>query len=300
MKTITLAFVTSRYKPMFEWFKDSLLNQIPKESPVDLVIVDLQGNIPGFESDTRFRSVRQVKPKPNVWQGAGRLTDRDWWAMSNARNTALCLANTDYIAWVDDRCVLGPRWLEGIRAAAEGEYAVCGTYEKRHGMGVHNGVIMHGGIINGKDGRVLTRGVQNCYHQFWGGTMAMPIEWALKVNGFEEGCDGLGAEDYIMGMILCNAGYVTKFDPRVLVIQDRTPGETGPDMPKTSKERFPHDTLDKGHKAIERFGTTKRAEHQWNLREIREAVLRGEPFPAATGPQTDWFDGQKISEIKPP
>lgn len=131
--------------------------------------------------------------------------------------------------------------------------------------------------------------------------MGMPLEWALNVNGFEELVDGLGAEDYMMGMMLSNAGYTAKYDPRIKVIQDRTPGECGPVMPKTSKERFPNDKEDKGHKAIERFGTQKRTSHVWNLREIREKVLRGEPFPPSSmGPRLDWFDNLPIAETVPP
>lgn len=126
----------------------------------------------------------------------------------------------------------------------------------------------------------------------------MPLEWALQINGFEEHCDGLGSEDYIMGMMLANNGYPVKFDPRIKIIEDRTPEEAGPVMKRSSKERFPNDPIDKGHRAIFCFGDQKRASHQWNLREIRERVLKGEPFPHHGGqPDRDWYDGQPLAEM---
>lgn len=297
MKTITIAFTTSRYEPHFKWFMDSLAKQGGVDKSQRVIVVDLHRDKRNFEGEF----IKHVFPKPTVWQGSQRLTDKDWWAMSNSRNTAICLCETDYIVFLDDRCVLGERWVQGVRDAAENDYAVCGTYEKWHGMKVVDGRIVEPGRLDGKDSRQQTRGVENCYHQFWGGTMGMPLEWALKVNGFEELIDGLGAEDYMMGMHLCNAALLTKYDPRIKVIQDRTPGECFPVMLKTSKERFPNDKEDKGHKAIERFGSQTHASHHWNLREIRSRVLAGEDFPGtATCPRLDWFDGKPIAETVPP
>ena len=45
-------------------------------------------------------------------------------------------------------------------------------------------------------------------------------------------------------------GKPIKFDPRLRVIQDRTPGQTGPDMLRTSKRRFDRDPEAKDFAAI--------------------------------------------------
>jgi len=308
---LTIALITARTEPHLPWFFWSLERQLHGEK-VNVIVVDFHhiGNtVEDFDRDIRERwrggtnlmNVRMLttRPKPTVWQGEHRLTKEDWWAMSNARNTALCLCKTDYIVWVDDRCVLSPVWLEAVKDAMGPEpYAVCGNYEKRHNMRVENGLIIDPGTLDGKDSRDDGHGLRNCFGQFWGGTYGMPTEWALEINGFSENLDSLGSEDYICGMMLVNNGYVTKYDPRLKVIQDRTPGETGPVMKRSSKERFPNDPLDKGHKAIERFGQLKSCDHQWNLRAIRENCLNGIPFPHHNGqPDRDWFDGQLISEF---
>jgi hypothetical protein len=296
---ITIAFVTCRREPEIGWFLDSLQNQCQTDQIAHLIIVDAAGAIEKVlpTKYSCFIKTTFTEPKPTVWQGRHRITKEDWWAMSNARNTALCLCDTSYIVWVDDRCVLGPRWLEGVREAANAEYAVCGTYEKHHNMRVENGNIIDPGRLDGKDARALN-GIALCHHQFWGGTYGIPVEWALKVNGWEEMCDSLGAEDYIMGMMLCNAGCVNKFDPRLMLIQDRTPDKSLVPR-KTSKERFSHDTEDKGHKAIERFGAGSKSQHPWDIRAIRDSVLAGNAFPSVeTYPQTDWFDGQPIKDME--
>ena len=51
------------------------------------------------------------------------------------------------------------------------------------------------------------RGHRNCGGGWlFGCTMALPLAWALEVNGFEEGCDSLTGEDYIFGLMLDNSG----------------------------------------------------------------------------------------------
>jgi len=244
---------------------------------------------------------KHVLPKPTVWQGEHRLTKENWWAVSNARNTALCCATGDYIIWVDDRCVLEPKWLEAAFEAMNGNYAVCGSYEKRIEMKVESGVITHGGTVIGEDCRnSQSKGskVRAPGQWFFGGTLGMPTEWALNINGFEELMDGLSAEDCMAGIHLQNNGYRIMHDPRLKIIEDRTPSELGEAMKRSSKEKHPNDSSDKGHEAFRRFGKLKRASHPWNLRDIRQRVLLGEPFPHHGGqPYSDWFDGQLIKDF---
>jgi len=302
--SLTIAYITAKNKPCLDWFMDSLSLPINAIIDPEVIVIMSPWNLP--EPNPYWpKKVSFAHPKPTVWQGKHRLTKEDWWGASNARNTAFCLCHSEWIAFVDDRCVLLPGWIDAVRRAMKGNYAVCGAYEKRTGMTVKNGVIEHGGIITGEDCRLAyllkTGHGPNLFdapgNWIFGCTFALPLEWALAVNGFEELCDGLSMEDVIFGMNLANAGYPIKYDPAMKIIEDRTPGQIGPDMKRSSKERFPNDKEDKGHKALERFGKEKRTQHQWNLSDIRKSVLAGNPFPIPQGPITDWFDNQLLSEM---
>ena len=171
--SLTIVYTTSRQEPEFQWFYDSLMRQ--KFSSVDrIIVVDSHSGLRPIHPMTDMatfavkpgepRDARDIftRPKPTVWQGEGRLTKDNWWAVSNARNTGICLCQTYYIVWVDDRCVLQPGWLEGIMEAERGGYAVCGTYEKRRDMTVENGTILHGGTVMGQDSRFdYVKGIPN-------------------------------------------------------------------------------------------------------------------------------------------
>lgn len=294
---LTISYITSRKQPKFEWFYHSLITQIKDGDEIRVVIVSLY---PLLIFDSNQIIVSSVAPKPTVWQGEHRLTQSDHWAASNSRNTGICLCKTDWIAFCDDRCVLTSTWLQSVRDAMAGNYCVLGSYEKRINMKVENGVIIEPGEVTGKDCREPVaegRIVKAPGQWLFGCTFALPLEWALKVNGQEELCDGLSMEDVIFGNHLENAGYTLKYDPRMKIIEDRTPSELGEAMKRTSKEKHPNDTTDKGHEALRRFGKLKRASHHWNLREIRERVLRGEPFPHHNGqPERDWFDQTLIKD----
>lgn len=304
---ISIIFITSREKPLFEWLFDSLRPQIRAEDRIEVIIIDLHGNdMKRWHLARRsWGTVFHTTPKPSVWQGEHRLTKLDFWAASNARNTGICLAQHAWLAFLDDRCVLLPGWLDCIREAQAGKYAVFGAYEKRIGVTVENGVIKHGGTVIGVDSR------EAYVKEHWGGAtpvkcpgewsfgcnLALPLEWALTVNGFEELMDGLSAEDVVFGKHLENNGFDLRYDSRMRIVEDRTPEELGEGMPRESKQRYPHDKEDKGHKALERFTPLKRASHQWDLRAIRATVMSGRPFPEPAGPTHDWYDNEPLSEM---
>ena len=297
--SLTIAYCTSRNSPKIEWFLDSLWLQDPGFAD-QIVIVDANKDQRGLVGHGFQVPIQIVAPKPTVWQGKDRLTKEDWWAVSNSRNTGLCVARGDYILWLDDRCLLGPNWLKAARAADAGKYAVCGTYVKRTGMTVEKGVIKTPGMLTATDHRLgpIFKIKRAPGQWFFGGTLGMPIEMALAINGFEELMDGLSCEDCMAGMHLENNGFQIFQDPDLAIIEDRTPGECEPVMKRSSKERWAKDTEDKGHEAFRRFGNLKRASHHWDLRAIRESVLQGHDFPHHNGqPEKDWFDGQPIAEM---
>jgi hypothetical protein len=129
--------------------------------------------------------------KPNVWSGPHRITDKDWWIVATQRNTGLCLSKSEWFAVADDRSVLGPQWLQAVREAMEGGYAVAGAYEKVHNMVVENGVVMScvepidaNGNATGKDPRRRGNDTPRQINgdAFLGCTSALPLEWALRVT----------------------------------------------------------------------------------------------------------------------
>lgn len=304
---LTVAYVTARQEPNFQWFFDSLHNQVDEgKDKLKIIIVDFlaaKRNKDAYE--TYGMPVQWVEPKPTIWQGKHRITKEDWWAMSNARNTAFCLCETEWIAFLDDRCVLLPSWLEAVEKAMRENYIVVGSYEKRSKMVVERGFIKGFEKLIGQDQRVkqAPQGMKNCQHNwFFGCTFALPLDVALAINGFEEGCDGLSMEDSIFGLNLRNAGYNITFDPNMRMIEDRTEGETasghsmGGVMKRTDKGVSPKD---KSHAALKRFGTRKRTEFTPDLTFIRQhPELLSIPEPCPEGyVATDWYDNQPITEM---
>ena len=301
-RSLTVGYVTSRREPEVTWFYDSLKRQLGKGDEVRIVLVDFYAGERRLPQPD-FCECVTTEPKPTVWQGVHRLTKDNWWAASNARNTAICLCKSDWFACLDDRCVLMDGWLQAVKDAMIGHYAVCGTYQKRREMTVENGVIRHSGIVIGEDSRadyVKKHGIATpfkCPGSWWFGcTTAVPLEWALQVNGYDEFCDGLGFEDVFFGMMLENRGYKVRFDPRMSMIEDRTPDKVGEPMVKRDKGPIGTEN-DKSHHQLYRLREMKRATHAWDLRQIRADVLAGKPWPVPTEPAKDWFDGQPLSEM---
>ncbi len=301
MKSITYAFITSRFKPQKRWFWHSLVRQLRADEAdaVKVLFIDAQMANDDFPLFTH-------PPKPSVWSGPTRLTTRDWWSAANARNTALCLCETEWICFVDDRSVLLPGFVRSVREAMAGNYIVCGTYEKRRGMTVEKGVIKHAGIVTGADSRG-----QYCEQHYrgmnppfkapgewtYGCAIALPLEWALSVGGLDESCDGLSGEDYVFGLMLANHGYPIMFDPRMKLVEDRTPGETDPVSIRRDKGVSPSD---KSHKLLELLRGRKTALHAFDLRAERAKILAGGEWSPPWGPTFDFFDNQPISEMTSP
>lgn len=262
--SLTICYITSRPKPEIQWFFDSLRNQ---PAIVDqIIVVDLFADIAErreqfhqLSKDACFQFVH-VEPKPTVWQGKHRLTKENWWAASNSRNTGICLCKSDWICFLDDRSVLMPGWMAAVNEAIAGNYTVFGSYQKRIGMTVENGTIKEVGTVSGEDCREKyviehwnSKAPVKCPGEWsFGCTLAVPLEWALQVNGYEELMDGLGFEDIYFGKSLEANGYDCRFDLRMKIIEDRTGSEIGTRMEKTSKQKIPDDPNAKDFAALKR------------------------------------------------
>src|SRR5262245_26208199 len=101
--TLSIAFITSRSKPEFEWFLDSLRNQVVGDDAPELIYINRE-----FASPTPVKakhdrwdksSITIAQPMPNLWQGSQRVVKDEWWNATAARNTALCLCKTEFIAF---------------------------------------------------------------------------------------------------------------------------------------------------------------------------------------------------------
>lgn len=296
---ITIVYTTGRREPKFNWFMDSLIGQLTQHEleTIQIMIVDV--NAPEFVP----KSIRFC-PKPTRWQGRYRQTGEDWWAAANARNSGLAACMTGWICFIDDRCVLLPGWFQGLRDAMRERYAVFGSYQKRVGMQVENGEITVEGEITGEDNRVdVLRDAgqpidapSDCAGKYcYGCTVALPTGWALKIGGFEEACDGTGFEDVIFGLMMENHGMPMKFDPRMVMIEDRSPEAMASGYRREDKDISPKD---KSHRMLEVLGSSYSTTNRAALFQSRKSIIFSGTFPLIYGTSNqDWYDGQPISEL---
>lgn len=309
MKTFTIAFVTGRTSDEWPWLRDSLMREFDRYRFGFLPKIIIIQATRTSEHFAKMVDGVNTAPKPNIWQGKHRVTSQDWWAMSNARNTAICLCETEWICFFDDRCVLLPGYLDALQDAMDGSYILAGAYEKREWMTVEDGIIRNGGIIKGRDCRLdyyeqnKLKSPFSCPGSWlFGAIFAMPIEWALEVNGSPEICDGQGFEDVQFGLLLEHNGYPIKYDPRAKIIQDRTPGMCGPTYRREDKGVSPND---KSHALLAMFNKpeVKKAIHtpgwDFDIRKVRADVLAGKPWPLPPNiGYKDWYDQQPIKDFK--
>lgn len=319
---ITICLISARPSPCFEWFFQSLAHNNYLDEIGQIIIVDRfaetcdgwsEENVKSawckaHESAGKFSSLLDwVAPKPCVWSGKHRLTPRNHWSASSYRNTGLCYAKGDFIAYLDDRCVLMPTWMDAVREARDKQYVVSGTYSKNSGLIVRDGQITACGGSIGLDPRMegetdLHRR-RKCHGEWlFGCTFGLPLEWMLRVNGFDESWDSVSMEDTHFGKMLENNGFPIYHDGRMKMVEDRTPAEQDSscrehDMKRSSKEKHPHDTNDKTHTLKRKLWGNKASVHPWNLRQIREGILRGDAFPIPQQPTHDWFDGEPLSSM---
>lgn len=321
---MTIAYITFRKEPRFEWFVASLLREFracPDFDRTSCQIVVVDGRLwhDGEVRQQEFASIvagqflyEHRAPKPTVWQGPHRLTTRDYFAAANTRNTAFCFARKKHVAFVDDLSVLLPGWLKAHVHAMTNGYVLAGTTCKYKNVRVmDDGSFEYSGPAedecykSGQDSRLqfLHSDELHPCHGAWlhGGTFSVPLELALLVNGQDEINDTIGGEDYDLGVRLMRMNtpmWITRVGGTIeddnahgaeapMVRLDKPwPGPDGPYSSNLLLNRLMRD--------VRRTWTVG---NNFMLRELRDRVLSGEPFPVPTEPTCHWVDNQPLSEM---
>jgi glycosyltransferase involved in cell wall biosynthesis len=287
---ITIVYITAREDPRLDWLIDGLDRQATVSDELELIVVDALGRPAqtiGYRPIKSIAKVIETRPKPTIWQGKYRVAVHDFFANANARNTAIALCSTDYICFLDDRCRLDVGWLECVRTGEREQASViCGPYDKHEDRGIS---VDHRRQHEPK-------GKKHCGAGWcFGGNVALPLEWILEVNGFEEGCDPVGLEDCVFGKMLDNVGRRIDFVVEMSVQQDRHGFVHPLNFPRQDKGKSPND---KSHAIRDRFFNRKHTEFTPDLRELRKALVKGIPFPTPDPNVVyrDWYDGSLIRD----
>ena len=314
MTHLTIAYFTNRPDPKIQWFFDSLRRECNGDySGIKIVVVDFFNSLrdivreSGFDGNSGLRTASAVSPKPCVWQGAHRLTTTEFFAASNARNTAICLAPDGWIAFVDDLSVLMPGWLNAVREAMAANEIVFGAYKKVKKLKVIDGEVtefeaFHGGVDSrwnqGGNGPVRAAG-----SWLFGCSLAAPVQAFLDINGFPEICDSLGMEDCAAGMMLERAGYRFRYDRRMLTLESEEDHQQLPvfrreDPYRGDPHAKPRD--DMSHAVLRIIAGRSSHPGYWGpggISELRQQILAGKPFPIVQIPEHRWFDAKRLSEL---
>ena len=328
---LTLAYITTRTNPRIEWFFESLLRQWNGiADKISIVVVDYHHARRDQEFLDRAepfiaRGVRviHVPPKPTVWQGPHRLTTQDYFAASNARNTALCLAPDGYIAYVDDLSVLLPGWLTAVLWGKASNSIVCGSYAKVLNLVVENGAVKSFKGSSGELGDLSYEDVirmsafpagidtrfkhaPNERHRVksddwvFGCSLGLPVETLLSLNGWDEDCDSMGSEDSILGVMLHKAGHPVYYCKTMMTLESEEAHYE--DKPLKRIIKGPPGPTDASWRILNmaRSGGRKTAPNYFGpmgIRGLRQRVLAGEPFPFAAIPEHHWPDGQPLNSM---
>jgi hypothetical protein len=319
---VTIAFITYRPDPKFDWFADSLARQADG-GDMEVVIVDGQWTperTAWFEAQARGRfALRHVAAKPTPNAGPHRLTRVDHFSAASARNTALVYATGAYVVFADDLSVLMPGWWAEVRSAANAGDVIGGAYQKHCEMIVEDGVLISSrGEPRGIDSRWAQAGDSGRAtlpgSQLYGCSFGAPLALMMQVNGFDELCDRSGGEDWHLGQRLEWSGATIKYSRHMLTIESEELHGSSVPAKRTAKFLPPHLYLrrlrefgverrttdrawDNGHMIVDlTFGlrTTQTLGNYYLLETLTPEML---PATMARFPTLDWFDGQPLSQL---
>jgi hypothetical protein len=325
MSHLTIAYFTSRKQPMIEWFFDALHRETGGNyENIRVVVVDFwfsERNIceegPHVDAfHAIYNAEQRIKagggklihgsPKPTVWQGKYKLTKVDWFAASNARNTAVCLAPDGWIAFVDDVSVLMPGWYAEVRRAMVGDRTTvtCGAYRKVFDLVVKNGDVQsYRDNPAGHDNRFgygSDHGAVPCYGNWmYGCSLVAPVEAFLSINGWPEAwCDGLSFEDCICGIMLEKQGYKFVYNRKMMTFESE---ELHAQLPVMKRSDYGVSPNDKSHAVLNAAkngnGWHPNYFDEEGIRGLRQRVLAGEPFPIVQVPEHEWYTSTPLRDL---
>lgn len=331
---ITIAHVTGRSDPKWNWFVDSLAHQIPQDERRDIQFIFVDGllwrkDIEGrsFTADSvrihdtalhdagrrkqleeivrgRFEYTH-VPVMPSVVQGPFRLTPDEWFDASSARNTALLIAAAPFIAFQDDLACPAQTWWPEVRAAVDRSGITEGSYQKMKKMVVEDGILVSWeDHPSGRDHR-WNHGRDDMVvpgHASWlfGCCFAAPVEPLFDVNLYDINCQTLGLEDSLLGIRLWNNGHHAFWYSRAMFSPESEEDHhvDGNRYKRTDKGISPND---KSHALLRMAQTSSIAPQYWGpggARSVREQYHLHRTLPIPKIPQHDWYDGQPFSEFK--
>lgn len=303
--SLTIAYCTARKQPHFKWFFDSLGRQHCRLPGIRLVVVDFHHAPDRLQfASINGNKIIHVPPKPNVWQGPHRLTQRDYFAASNARNTALCYAADGWISFVDDLSVLRDGWLAAVQDAMRSPGTIrLGAYRKVNELQVIEGEVK--GFSNHPHGFDSRWNAGNDYapapihgSAMFGCSLVGEVEAFMRINGFDEDCSPIGGEDYLAGLMLQAHGYKFVYDRRMLTYECETCHHREPRMAGEDKGVSPNDM---SHRLLAMVNGGRNVAPNYfgesGIRKLRDEILAGGGFPIPNCPQHHWPDGQPLAEM---
>ncbi len=200
---------TARKNPRYREMCNSIVTAVKAASLATLtvnfecVFVDEQM---WYSPRERFQEVEEIvagrfyyqliAPKPSRWRGPHRLTNNDYWDKANASNTGICVAENEYLAFIDDSTIVDRNWFVTLLQAMQMGVPMAGGYKYlKPGAKIdENGQILHG-EVDSDDYRLRKYSyAQPCTEpgEMFGGNMGLPAELAYRCEGYDEIMSGSG------------------------------------------------------------------------------------------------------------
>jgi hypothetical protein len=321
---VSVVYVTHRQEPQFDWFADGLAHQLEGDDEVEVVLVD---GLPSRRRSAWFEAIVGERfafiyadAKPTAFNGPHQRTSRPLFAAASARNTGVVHASRPYVAFVDDCSVPMPGWWDEVREAARHQYVVAGAYQKHMNMQVSHGLLESSSVETsgvdtrwglGDDRRV----VEITGGQLYGASFGVARDVMLEVNGFDELCNGIGGEDYNLGIRLELAGHRVFYSRRMTTIESEDHAARYP-LPLARidpvlderayrarlarfgvSERIVEGRCDASHMALDLVYGLGRPQSFGNHFELRDLQPADLPATCRGLPTTFWFDGTPLADL---